>query len=223
VSRVITPEVASALELPADYRSRIERSGLLVRSIDGGEGFASHPLLREFLLESLRQARDAGEQMHLHAAVAPAVAASGDAIGATEHWIEAERWDDAVAAIEPQGPILLRTSPDLLTGWLERLPADAQELPAIRMLEGQLEWGAGQHERAVQPLREAVEGYRRANDPNREWLARFFLAEAVFSAGPFEEILELAEGWDAPEAPRGHLGVAGVGWYRLLALTALRR
>jgi ATP/maltotriose-dependent transcriptional regulator MalT/DNA-binding SARP family transcriptional activator len=223
VPRVITPEVASALELPADYRSRIERSGLLVRSIDGGEGFAYHPLLREFLLERLRQARDEGEQMRLHAAVAPAVATSGDAIGATEHWIEAERWADAVAAIEPQGPILLRTSPDLLTGWLERLPAGAQELPAIRMLEGQLEWGAGQHERAVQPLREAVEGYRRANDPNREWLARFFLAEAVFSAGPFEEILELAEGWDAPEAPRGHLGVAGVGWYAVLALTALGR
>jgi ATP/maltotriose-dependent transcriptional regulator MalT/DNA-binding SARP family transcriptional activator len=223
VPRVITPEVASALDLPPDYRSRIERSGLLVRSIDGGEGFAYHPLLREFLLERLREVRDEDARMRLHATVAPAVAASGDAIGATEHWIEAERWADAVAAIEPQGPMLLRTSPELLTRWLENLPAEVLTLPAIRMLQGQLEWGAGQHERAVEPLREAVAGYRRANDPGREWLARFFLAEAVFSAGPFEEVLELAEGWDAPEAPESHLGVAGVAWYAVLALTALGR
>jgi len=223
VTRVITPEVARALLLPGDYRSRIERSGFLVRSIDGGGAFAYHPLLREFLLERLRELRDPEGRRHLHAAVAPGVAAQGDAIGATEHWIAAERWPEAVAAIEQQGPILLRTSPELLTRWLGLLPDRVQELPTIRVLEGQLQWGAGQHERAVEPLREALEGFRQAQDTEREWLARFFLSEALFSAGPFEGILDLAEGWDSPDAPRNNMGVAGVAWYAVLALTALGR
>jgi ATP/maltotriose-dependent transcriptional regulator MalT/DNA-binding SARP family transcriptional activator len=223
VTRMITPEVARALGLDGDYRGRIERAGLMVRSIDGGKGFAYHPLLREFLLDRLEETRSEDARRSLHAAVAPAVAAQGDAIGAVEHWIEAGRWPEAVAAIEEQGPILLRTSPELLTRWLGRLPADVQELPTIRMLEGQLLWGAGQHERAVEPLREAVQGYRDARDPQREWLARFFLAEAVFSAGPFEEILELAEGWDSPDAPDSNMGVVGVAWYAVLALTTLGR
>jgi ATP/maltotriose-dependent transcriptional regulator MalT/DNA-binding SARP family transcriptional activator len=223
VARVITAEVARALELPSDYRSRIERSGFLVRSIEGGDAFAYHPLLREFLLERLRALRDREQQRDLHAAVAPAVAAGGDAIGAIEHWMEAERWPEAVAAMEQQGPILLRTSPELLTRWLGLLPDRVQELPTIRMLQGQLRWGAGQHERAVQPLREAVEGYRQANDPNREWLARFFYSEALFSAGALDGILDLAKGWDSPDAPTDNIGVAGVAWYAVLALTALGR
>jgi ATP/maltotriose-dependent transcriptional regulator MalT/DNA-binding SARP family transcriptional activator len=223
VPRVITPEVARALELPADYRGRIERAGLLVRGIDDGEAYAYHPLLRDFLLERLRKTRDGRQRARIHAAVAPAVAAHGDAIGAIEHWIEAARWPEAVAAVERQAPILLRTSPELLTRWLGLLPEEVQTLPTIRMIQGQLEWGAGQHERAVEPLREAVDGYREADDPDREWLARFFLAEALFSAGPFEGILELAEGWDSPDAPGGNMGVPGVAWYAVLALTALGR
>jgi DNA-binding SARP family transcriptional activator len=223
VPRVITPAVARALELPDDYRSRAERSGLMVRSIDGGEAFAYHPLLREFLLERLHALREDELQRSLHAAVAPAVADGGDPIGAIEHWLEAERWTEAVAAIEHEGPILLRTSPELLTDWFEGLPGEVRELPTIRTLEGQLEWGAGQHERAVAPLSEAVEGHRQANDAEREWLARFFLAEALFSAGPFEGILDLAEGWDAPDTPRTNMGAAGVAWYKVIALSALGR
>ena len=223
IVRVVTPEVAHALALPGDYRSRIERRGMLVRSTEDGEAFAYHPLLREFLLERLQASRDEGQRRRLHAAVAPAVATRGDPIGAVEHWIEAERWPEAVAAIEQQGPIMLRTSPEVLTRWLGLLPERVQELPVIRMLEGQLQWGAGQHERAVYPLREAVEGFRETSDTEREWLARFFLAEALFSAGPFEGIVELAEGWDSAEAPRRNMGVAGVAWYEVLALTALGR
>jgi ATP/maltotriose-dependent transcriptional regulator MalT/DNA-binding SARP family transcriptional activator len=223
VARVITAAVAAALELPADFGGRIERAGMLIRYVDGSDAFAYHPLLREFLSERLRELRGEEERRRLHAAVAPAVAGAGDAIGAIEHWLAAESWMEAVAAIEREGPMLLRTSPDLLARWISVLPVEVQELPTIRMLEGQLEWGAGQHERAVGPLREAVAGYRETHDAEREWLARFFLAQAMFSAGRFEEMLGLADGWDGPGAPKGHLRVVGVAWYRVVALTALGR
>ncbi|MGH2962840.1 MAG: BTAD domain-containing putative transcriptional regulator [Solirubrobacterales bacterium] len=223
IAGVVTPELTRALDLPADFGNRIERAGLLVRRFDDREGFAYHPLLREFLQERLRTERAQPELRHLHAAAAPAVAEAGDPIGAVNHWLEARGWTEAVAAIEREGPGLLRTSPELMKHWLSVLPPAVQEQPTIRTLEGQLEWGAGQHERAVEPLRAAVAGHREAQDAEREWLARFFLAEAVFSAGPFEEILELAEGWDGPDTPQGNVGAAGVAWYEVLALTALGR
>ena len=223
IAQVVTPAVAAALELPEEFAGRIERAGMLVRYVDGSGAFAYHPLLREFLIECLRARRGDDERRRLNAAVAPAVAETGDRIGAIEHWLAAESWPEAVAAIGREGPVLLRTSPELLTQWLTQLPPDVQRLPTIRMLEGELKWGAGEHERALEPLRDAVAGYREADDARHEWLARMFLAQALFWAGRFDEMVELAEGWDGPEAPKGHPGVAGVAWYKVLGLTALGR
>ena len=223
VAAVITPAVAAAAGLPEDFAGRIERAGLLVRYVNGSDAFTYHPLLREFLIECLRERRGEEDRRRLHAAVAPAVAENGDRIGAIEHWLAAERWTEAVAAIERQGPELLRTSPELLTRWLSQLPPDVQRLPALRLLEGELEWGAGEHQRALEPLREAVAGYREAGEAQREWLARLFLAQALFWAGHFEEMLELADGWDGADAPARHAGVAGVAWHKVLGLAALGR
>ncbi|MFL5891592.1 MAG: BTAD domain-containing putative transcriptional regulator [Solirubrobacterales bacterium] len=223
VGKAVTPELIRALGLPGDFRDRIERAGVLVRRTDDGQGFAYHPLVRELLVERLQAERTDDDQRRLHAAAAVADADAGDASGAIGHWLAAESWTDAVSAIEREGPRLLRTSPELLSQWISALPGEVQELPTIQMLEGQLEWGAGQHERALGPLRSAVAGYREAGDSEREWLARFFLAQAMFSAGRFEEMVGLASGWDRPDAPKGHVRVAGVAWYRVVALTALGR
>jgi ATP/maltotriose-dependent transcriptional regulator MalT/DNA-binding SARP family transcriptional activator len=222
VVRVVTPEVVSSLDGPPDLGDRIERAGILLRRLDDGRGFAYHPLLREFLLERLRSQYDDAERRRLHAAVAPAIAEAGDGIGAIEHWLAAQRWSEAVAAIEREGPQLLRTSPELMEQWLAELPDEVRELPAIRVLEGQLLWGAGKHEHAVDPLRQAVAGYRESGEPDREWLARYFLAEALFSAGEFDEMFELSEGWDA-EGPPFDSSRAGVAWYAVLALTVQGR
>jgi ATP/maltotriose-dependent transcriptional regulator MalT/DNA-binding SARP family transcriptional activator len=222
IVRVITPEVRGALELPADLGERVERAGILLRRLGDGTSFAYHPLLREFLLERLRSEYDDVAVRRLHAAVAPALAEAGDGIGAIEHWLEAERWEEAVAAVEREGPQLLRTSPELMEQWLAELPEDVRSLPAIRVLEGQLLWGAGKHEHAVNPLRQAVAGYRESDDLDREWLARYFLAEALFSAGEFDEMCELAEGWDAGDPPFVP-SRAGVAWYAVLGHMAQGR
>lgn len=222
IARVVTPGLLRALDLPGDFRDRIERAGVLVRDADGG-GFTYHPLLRELLLERLHAERGEDELRALHASAASAATDAGDAIAAVDHYLEAERWTDAVGTVEREGPLLLRTSPELLTRWIAGLPPEARRLPTIRMLEGQLEWGAGQHDRAVGPLRDAVSGFREAGEPSREWLARFFLAQAMFSAGLFEEMLSLADGWDDPDAPKGQVRVIGVAWYKVVALTALGR
>jgi DNA-binding SARP family transcriptional activator len=103
------------------------------------------------------------------------------------------------------------------------LPAEFRELPTIRTLEGQLVWRAGRHAEAIAPLHEAVVGHRSAGDAEREWLARFFLAEALYSTGEFREMLGLADGWDGPGAPTTHAAAAGVAWYKALALLALGR
>ncbi len=220
---VVTPEVAAALELGEDPGARLERAGLLVRHPgDDPRTFGYHPLLREFLLERLHEERADRERRRLNARVASAIADS-QPIEAVEHWLAAEEWAAAVAVIESLGPGMLRTAPILMANWLSRLPPDVRRLPTIRLFQGQLEWGAGQHERAVPHLREAVAGHRRAQDAEREWLSRFFLAEALFSAGPFEELLELAEGWETPGTPRAKVAAAGVAWYTVLALTALGR
>jgi ATP/maltotriose-dependent transcriptional regulator MalT/DNA-binding SARP family transcriptional activator len=223
VARVVTPELIRTLGLPGDFRDRVERAGVLVRSAQAEQGFAYHPLLREVFVERLEAQRTDEERRRLHAAAASAAADADDAVGAIGHWLEAERWTDAVSAIEREGRTLLRTSPELLSRWVCALPVEVRELPAMRMLEGQLEWGAGEHERAVEPLRDAVAGYRDAGDPEHEWLARFFLAQAMFSAGRFEEMVGLADGWDGARAPTGQVRVAGVAWYRVVALTALGR
>ncbi len=200
VARTLTPPVAAALDLPAEFGSRIERAGMLVRQLEDEEGFAYHPLLREFLLEQLDAERGEEERRRLHGAIAPAIAAAGDPIEAIEHWLEAKSWPEAVAAIEQEGPVLVRFSAGLMRRWLSLLPADARALPTILSFEGQLEWGAGDHPRAAEVLREAVRGFRDAPNPPAEWFARFILVDALFSTGGWDELAALVQDWDDPAA-----------------------
>jgi DNA-binding SARP family transcriptional activator/tetratricopeptide (TPR) repeat protein len=222
VARVVTPEIGRALDLPEDFGRRIELAGVLMRRVDDG-AFAYHPLLREFLLERLREERGPEELRRLNATVAPAVAEAGDVIGAVEHWIAAESWPNAVAAIEREGPTLVRTSPDLMRRWLSVLPAEVGGQPTIRSLEGQLEWGAGEHRRAVDAFRDAIRGFRDHPNPSAEWLARFVLSDSLFALGDFEAAAELVEGWDDPAAgPAGVLAPATVT-YAAFCLAAIGR
>jgi LuxR family transcriptional regulator, maltose regulon positive regulatory protein len=196
IARVITPGIAAALDLGDDFGLRVERAGLLVRHLDQPQAWAYHPLLREFLLERLAIERDEDERRRLHAAIAPVVAEEGDPISGIEHWLDAGSWERAMAAIEAQGLALSRTSPELVRSWLARLPPEVSGLPTMRAVQGQLEWGAGDHPRAAVTLRDAIKGFRERPNPPLEWLARFVLADALFNLGEFEEAEGLVDGWD---------------------------
>ena len=213
VARVVTPAVAVALGLPPGFSRRIGRAGMLTRPAGDDGGFAYHPLLREFLLERLGVDRGEEERRRLHGVVAPAIAQDGDPIEAIEHLLAARSWPDAVAAIEREGPGLVRKSAGLMRRWLALLPAEARTVPTILALEGQLEWGAGDHPRAAAVLREAVRGFRERPNPPAEWMARFALADSVFATFEFDELSGIVEGWDAPAAePAGILAPATVAY-----------
>ena len=223
VARVVTPAVIHALGLPRDFGPRIERAGMLVRPAGEADGFAYHPLLRELLLSRLAVERTEEERRRLHGAVGGAVAEGGNPVEAVEHWLEARSWPQAVAAIEREGPALTRTSAETVRRWLSLLPADSRSLPAIRLLEGQLEWGAGEYSRAVTALRDAIRGFGGRPNPPAEWMARFVLSDSLFGIGEFEQSVEIAEGWDGPAAsPAGTLAQA-TATYAAVNLAAIGR
>ncbi len=200
VASMVTTEVARALDLPEGFGGSVERAGVLVRYSDDEEAFAYHPLLREFLLERLRADRPDDQRRKLHAAVAPAAAGAGDAIGAIEHWLEAESWPEAVVAIERESMRLARTQPDLLRHWLSLLPPEVGSLPTMLSLRGQLDWGAGDHASAIESLQAAIRAFRDHPNPPAEWMARFACSDALISVGEYGEFQQLIDGWDDPGA-----------------------
>ena len=223
VARVVTPAVIHALGLPRDFGPRIERAGMLVRPAGEADGFAYHPLLRELLLSRLAVERTEEERRRLHGAVGGAVAEDGNPVEAVEHWLEARSWPEAVVAIEHEGPALTSTSPETVRRWLSLLPGDARALPTIRLLEGQLEWGAGEHPRAVAALRDAIRGFGDRPNPPAEWMARFVLADSLFGIGEFGQSVEIAEGWDDPAASTAGVLAPATATYVAVNLAAIGR
>ena len=208
---MVTPEVVGALELPPDFASRIERAGMLVRDVDGGVAFTYHPLLREFLLERLDVELGEDERRRLHGSVARAVAEGGDTIEAIEHWLKAHDWDQAVSAIEREGPLLVRTAGGLMRRWFSLLPEAARALPTIRSLEGQLAWASGDNEGAVVALQGAIRGFEEHPNPPADWLARSVLIDSLFATGGISALEVVVDGWDQPEAEPAGGARAGSG------------
>jgi DNA-binding SARP family transcriptional activator len=208
----LSPPVIESLGLPADFVERAQAHALLLRD-------AYHPMFREFLLANLRRRRSDAQLRELHARVARGLAAAGRPGEAVDHWLEARKWEAAVAAMANASPELRRASPATLYAWLDRLPPAWRRAPACRLIEGQLAANEGRYEYAVPLLREVVA----AGDPEAEWAARAALAAVLFSTGDFEEVTRLAAGWDglAPDdAPAGALGAA---FFRACACAVLGR
>lgn len=197
--RELNASLAEAFGLGADFTRTAERLGLSLHQIDaGGDWYRYHPLVRELLLERLESER-AAELPALHARVATELGAAGRTDEAVEHWLQARRWEEAVAGIGRCAPALLGAAPQTVRGWLERLPASAREQPLMLLVEGRLEYGAGRHDAAAELIRPAVAAFRERGEAALEWMARLALMDVLHASGDFEEAVELARGVDSPE------------------------
>jgi DNA-binding SARP family transcriptional activator len=195
-----------------------DRLGSLVRTDPSG-ACSFHPLFRAFLLERLPELRSEAERAELHARAAAHLAVSGRHADAIGHWVEAGEFRAALWTLAEHAHDLVRTSPRRVGEWLARLPPEFGDDPERLLLDGQLQWGAGRHGHAVAPLRAAIAGYGAAGAVEREWQAKLLLADTLISAGAFDQVRELAEGWDTVGGGAAD-AAAGVAWYLVIGLAA---
>jgi DNA-binding SARP family transcriptional activator len=222
VPDTLTPELVGALGLAPDFLDEAERSGLFLRSHASGAR-SYHPLFRAFLRARLRELRTAEERAELHGRAAEGLTATGRHAEAIGHWLDAGRFAEALSSLSTHGADLARTSPGSVASWLEALPEELRREPDYLLLEAQLMWGAGQHERAVGQFRAAIAGHREAGNADGEWIARLFLADTLVLTGDFEEVLPLADGWRDVSGPIAAAAALAVAWYEMLALASVGR
>ena len=222
VPDTLTPQLAGDLGLPADFLEQAESTGLPLRTHSSGVR-SYHPLILSFLRERLRELRSEVERAELHAKAGDSLAAAGRPADAVEHWLAAGRYERALSVLSPDGAGLIRTSPGTVERWLTAMPAEVREEPGYLLLESQLLWGAGDQDRAIEPLRKAIAGYREAGNVDGEWLARVFLADSLVYMGSFEEVPPLAEGWEEASGPVADAASTSVAWYETVALATIGR
>ena len=221
VPAALTPALAEDLGLPPAFTAEAEASGLFRRTDDSGGG-RYHPLFHAFLRERLLELRTAAERQSLHARVAASLSAAGEQEESIEHWLAAERFEEALESMATAGPQMVRVSPGRVASYIAALPAELRESPDCLYLEAQLRGGAGDHEGALAPFRAAAAGFRASGQPEREWLSRLFLADTLIFTGAFDEVSEVAEGWEEVEGPAGFIAAA-LGWFKLIALATTGR
>jgi ATP/maltotriose-dependent transcriptional regulator MalT/DNA-binding SARP family transcriptional activator len=223
VADTLSIELVGDLDLPPDFFEQVELTGLPLRTHPSGAR-SYHPLILSFLRERLRELRTEPERAQLHLRTGESLAAAGKTADAVEHWLAAGRFERALQALSPDGAGLLRTSPGTVERWLSAMPAEVREEPAYLMLHAQLLWGAGDHERAIEPLRRAIAGYSDAGNADGAWLARVFLADTLVYMGSFEDVAPLAEGWEEEaSSPVAAAASTSVAWYEAVALATLGR
>jgi DNA-binding SARP family transcriptional activator len=222
VPDALTPQLVADLGLPPDFLEQAERSGLFLRAQPSGAR-TYHPLFRGFLRERLSEARSEPELAALHERAAASLVAAGRPAEAIEHWLEAGRFDQALADLSTYGGELLRTSPGTVDSWLEAMPADLRAEPDYLLLRGQLLWGSGQTAQSLEPLRAAVAGFEAVGNADRAWFARIFVCDALVFTSAFAEVAAVAEGWEDASGPIAAAAAMGVAWYHAVGLAALGR
>ena len=201
----LDPAIEKALRLPGSFRDDLVAAGIFVRAHEDN-AYSIHPLLRDFLRARLAQTRDADQLGELHMRAAGALAASGKPVDAIDHWLAAGAFDQAAQMIAAHGVPLAGTSPETVSGWLDRLPAALRELPVLSLLAGRLAMGAGDFDTAVERCQGAVEALEREGAHEAMvWAARFALTDALLATIDLEGAARASAGAElaGPEAGTG--------------------
>jgi ATP/maltotriose-dependent transcriptional regulator MalT/DNA-binding SARP family transcriptional activator len=200
----LDPGLIRAMDLPEDLLDTLKaRLGRLVRALpvaDGRPRYRYHPLLRELLLSHLAADRTPADRRQVHARAAGALQAAGRGAEAVEHWLDAEEWEQGAGAIAEAGPGLVRSAPLTVRRWIARLPSHVRGRPALQLLEGQLEYGAGNHVHAAELQRAALHAYEQGGDRQLAALTRIALVNTLHASGGFDEAITLADALDEPES-----------------------
>jgi ATP/maltotriose-dependent transcriptional regulator MalT len=191
-----------ALELPDGFVAEVRERGLFLGSAGAAAGAARyHPLFRALLLRRGEERRDSERRAALHARLAGALQAAGRPADSVEHWFAAGRSADAAGAIAAAGAVLTRTAPERVLAWLAQLPEADRRRPELALLEGAtVSAGGNEPARAIALLRAAVAGFEAAGDAGGTWLARFVLADALIWSGVPQDVIALADDFEAPDA-----------------------
>lgn len=201
----------------AELTRAIDRRGLFVRDDTGGNGRRFHPLFAEFLRARLESEVPAGERQAIAARVAEALVAAGRGAEAIDHYVAAEAWEAAAAAIAREAPPLVRRQADTVAAWLDALPEPYARLPVLTLMAGQLAHGQGRFAAAVALCRRAVAGLDESAPAPLRFAARFALGDALMAVGDLDGVAALAEVLDDPAAV-GDLAARAVGVFAAAAL-----
>src|SRR5262249_42065042 len=137
VTALLTPGMAADLGLPATFLDEVDRHHFFLRTHPSGAR-SYHPLFREFLQQRLLELRDPDGVAALRGRAAASLAGTGRELEATEHWIAAGRFEEALRHLATAGAGLVRTSPEAVAAWLEELPAELRAEPDCLLLEAQV-------------------------------------------------------------------------------------
>ncbi len=197
----LDPEVLESLGLPPSLGDDVLALGLPSQWAVDGQGWSYHPLVRDFLRARLHRERDDAHRAGLHCRCAEALEAAGRGPEAVEQWLEGDAPERAAAAVAANGAVMARTAPATVSSWLERLPGEVRRTPALSLLEGRLDAGAGRLGTAVAPLQRAVEGFAAAGEQELAWLARLGLVDSLAIVEDFDAAIPLADGWEESSTP----------------------
>ena len=191
----LDPSRCDAVTGRADSRAALDellRRHLFLSVVDEHEPVLRfHDLFRDFLLARL--ARGAAEhRRELHARAAAAEDIPERAIA---HWLDAERWSEAIGLITRHG---LRLAAEgayaSLERWTERLPADAIDAsPQLALLRTECAWARWDWERVLRFAPAAAAGLARLGDLPGQLRAQVLLAAALGALGHLDERAALTE------------------------------
>jgi LuxR family maltose regulon positive regulatory protein len=164
----LSPKLCAGVTGSADSRPLLDelyRRHLFISVIDDVTPVLRfHDLFREFLQRELELLVPANEIRDLHARAAQAESVPTRAIS---HWLKAEKWDTAVAAIEGCAELLMAEGGHaLVERWIQQLPAAHQDLPEVTRLLALCTW-VRYDTKGVRRLLEKASALFRARADNR--------------------------------------------------------
>ena len=195
-------QLAGAMGLPDGFLADVANRGLPLFPTPAQQ-LRFHPLMREALLARFATDLDRDEQATVRRLLAAALVAAGREQEAIDHWIELEDWDAAAEAIGRQAPRLTRVAPGVVGRWLERLPPETPEPPALLLARGQIALTSGDIDEADRALGAAGVAFGLSGDATMEWTTRIMRWAGLHLAGRLDDMWPLVEDLDGPAIEAG--------------------